>query len=163
MDFLEEHKTALSLAGTAMCPSQFPASARLSIVSPPRGLGLGGDFIKIVHVLNEKQFTTWLAPLDALRAARISSDTQTAAGPFAGWALRAGGELQADIHSARARAESNTQSDEVLLYPRAVAFITQSAPVILRYETVTTAAEAAEEYYDFFCPVCPPPPPRCPK
>ena len=42
MDFLEEYKTAIPLAGTVMFPSPFPAFARLTIVSPPAGLGLTG-------------------------------------------------------------------------------------------------------------------------
>ena len=102
MDFLEEYKTAIPLAGTVMFPFPFPASARMIIVSPPSGLGLGGDFIKIVHIVNEKQFTTWLAPLEALRAAKISSDKATEAGPFAGLVLRTGNDLQTDIANARA-------------------------------------------------------------
>ena len=92
-------------------------------------------------------------------AARVATDKPTEAGPFAGWVLRTGDDLQTDIENARARAGSNTNSDEVLLYHRAVAFIAESAPVITRCEIVSTAAEAADEYCNFFCPVCPPPPP----
>jgi hypothetical protein len=161
MDFLEEYKTALPLAGTVMFPSPFPAYARVTIVSPPRGLGLGGDFIKIVHVVNEQHFTIWLAPLEALRAARAWSNKPTEAGPFAGWELRAGDDLQRDIDGARSRAETIPNSDEVLLYHRAIAYVARSAPVIVRCETVTTAAEADEEYGDLACPVCPPPRPCC--
>ena len=64
MDFLDEYKTAIALAGTVMFPSPFPAAGRVTIVKPPEELRLGGDFIKIVTqpLLSHRQFTTWLTP-----------------------------------------------------------------------------------------------------
>jgi hypothetical protein len=155
MDFLEEYKTAILIAGTVMFPSPFPASARVSIISPPASLGLGGDFIKIVQVISDTHFAVWMTPLDALKAARVPANMPTGPGPFAGWLLREGDDLQTDISHARDGAPSNT--DEIPLYPRAIVFVADSAPVISRHEIVTTAEEAAEEHPDFFCPVCPPP------
>jgi hypothetical protein len=93
--------------------------------------------------------------LDALKAARVPTDMRTEPGPFAGWVLREGDDLQTDISHARDNAGSNT--NEIPLYSRAIVFIADSAPVITRHEIVATAEEAAEEFHEFFCPVCPPP------
>jgi hypothetical protein len=157
MDFLIEHKTAIHLAGTVMFPFPFPATGRVTIVKPPEDLGFAGDFIKVVHVVSERQFTIWLTPLSALRAARLPSAAATEPGPYAGWVLRIGDDLKSDIENARAHAGHNAEITGILLYPRAIVFVADFAPVITRCEIVTPAKVAAEECCDFFCPVCPPP------
>src|SRR5262245_38229835 len=139
MDFLEEYKAAILIAGTAMFPCPFPASARVSIISPPESLGLGGDFIKVVQVISDTQFAVWMTPLDAWKAARVPASMPTEPGPFAGWVLREGDDLQTDIRQALDDASGNT--DEIPLYPRAIVFVEDSAPVITRHEIVTTAEE----------------------
>jgi hypothetical protein len=162
MDFLQEYQAAISLAGTVMFPSPFPAAARVTIVKPPEELRLGGHFIKIVQVVSQRQFTIWLTPLDTLRAARVPAPAAASVepGPFAGWSLRIGNELKTDIETALAHTEQVTGGAGALLYPRASVFVAESAPVIVRCEIVTIARDAAEECCDFFCPVCPPP--HCP-
>jgi hypothetical protein len=159
MDFLEEYRTAAILAGTVEFPSKFPASARVTILIPPRNSWPDENFVKIVHMVYERQFTVWMAPLTALRAARVKTDTGQMEGPFAGWELKTGQDLQNDIDTAIKPFENTTKGAEVPLYASAIAFVAEFATVIMRCEIVTTAAEAAEECCDFLCP--PRPPPHC--
>jgi hypothetical protein len=162
MDFLQEYHAAISLAGTAMFPSPFPAAARVTIVKPPEELRLDGHFIKVVQVVSHRQFTVWLTPLTTLRAARVPAPAAgpIEPGPFAGWNLRIGKELTTDIETALGHTQQIADGTGALLYPRASVFVAEFAPVIVRCEIVTIAKEAADECADFFCPVCPPP--HCP-
>jgi hypothetical protein len=138
MDFLEEYKRAFVVTGTVSFPSSFPASAQVYIIDPDMRGESHSVYIKIVQILNEKQFKTWLIQRKDIRAVRIPAPNDTKSGPYAGWELRTGAKLDADIQKA---CDDHKGTYCIRLYPTAIVLVPDSAPVITRYEFATPAAE----------------------
>ena len=152
MDFLEEHKTALYLTGTVSIPSPYPANARVYVVPPSKELGQGAHFIKIVQILNEKQFHTWFVNLDDVVAVRAPGAASDKSLPHGGWIIKPAEEVK---KKAIEILKDEKGKSNALLHHQAVVIVKEGAPVISRYELVTTAAEIF--YPAAPCnPCCPP-------
>jgi hypothetical protein len=161
VDFMKEHTSALAVTGTVELPFPFPASGQVYVIAPTKQLGLPAHFIKIVQIVNERQFQTWFVEPVHVRAVRIPSGDGDKAKAFGGWILKADVELKNTIEAGVKDVESNKGQNQILLYPQAIVLVHESAPVITRYEFVMTAAECGEQFGHYPCPVCPPP--NCPK
>jgi hypothetical protein len=154
MDYLEEYKTALVVTGTVALPFPYPASGRVYVADLP---GFAEPLIKIVQILNEKQFKTWLVELAHVRAARVPAAETDKSLAFGGWVLKTGEDLETDTKAALESLEPDQGKSEILLFPQAIVLVRESATVITRFEFVMTAAECAELDWQPFCPPCNPP------
>ena len=159
MDFLAEHKPALAVTGAVALPFPFPASARVSVVTPAKEHGLAEHYIKIVQVVGEKQFNTWFVERKDLRAMRVPAPASGGPVHHAGWILQPEDTLKKDIDAAVKKLAPDKGVYEVPLYPKAIALVGESVPVITRHEFVATAGEVGELPHIDVCVHCPPPPP----
>lgn len=159
MDFLELYKTALEVTGTVELPFPFPAFGCVYLVAPAKKLGFGPRtyFIKIVEVLNVRQFITRFVELKHLRAVKVPDTGGPKSSADTVWVLKSGDDLRKDIEKVLGEFSDTEGENEAELYPKAIVIVQKSAPVITRYEFAMTAEEFVEDRTEVACPVCPPP------
>lgn len=153
-DFGPGQRRALALSGTVMLPSPCPAFGRVFIGinpdhEPTVASGSPRFFLKVVQTVSAKQAITWIFGLDELRAVKLAPGVGSPEAPATRLAQPVD-EFADQIAYARTRLEEALvdarRAYQLLLFPEAVLFIPEAAPVLVRilYEFGVTAAESVE-------------------
>jgi len=150
-DFGRDELVILALAGTVTLPSPFPAAGKvyLGLLASGQSFGLGDRtpfYLKLVQAIGEKKSITRFVRLGDIRAVRVYETSTNPDNPGS-WSLRTAEEINGTLTDFRemlmkANQSNSSSSHEVLLFPEAILYLPEAAPVLVRLEYGLTAAEA---------------------
>ena len=159
--------TALALAGTVALPSPFPASARISMVISPEpsedGTSTEQRFsLKLVEVIGDKLVVTRFVRVEHVRAIRFRLGRNTNEDPWT-WQLKTSRELYADFrateHELKTYSQTFNNAREKISFEqnlksgtRAIVYVPEIAPVLVRTEVAVVAAQAVDNASSYWAP-----------
>lgn len=164
LDFASQHLLGLSLVGSVPLPSPFPASARAFVIRYPAAPDAKGEaagarlFLKLVENINHHHLITRIVDPANVSAIRWSAAKVPAGQPCES-VLQSGDQLREEIAKIdwSKAVKDPASSYEVSIHPdeTAVAFVKESAPVLLRHEQTLPAAVSVAASPAMMAAACP--------